>query len=199
MEVQPIFETQGVDLQNYYYFENGFNEEELQKVNQLVSRLAFHEGLTSGEGKSNKEVRSSYVKWIPKQDGFGWLYFKLMEMAAEANKNVWNFDLYSVLDNIQYTEYHASQNGHYGWHQDIGDGEMSKRKVSITVQLSDPNEYEGGDLQYFRGGNPDNADTVFRKKGYVFLFPSYMMHRVTPVTQGIRKSLVLWVGGEHYR
>jgi PKHD-type hydroxylase len=76
---------------------------------------------------------------------------------------------------------------------------MSKRKVSITVQLSDPSEYEGGDLQYFRGGNPDNADTVFKKKGYVFLFPSYMMHRVTPVTQGVRKSLVLWVGGEHYR
>ncbi len=127
MEVQPIFETQQVDLQNYYYFENGFNEEELLKVNELVSKLAFQEGLTSGEGKSNKEARSSIVKWIPKKDGFGWLYFKLMEMAAEANNNVWKFDLYSVLDNIQYTEYHASQNGHYGWHQDIGNGQMSKR------------------------------------------------------------------------
>jgi len=199
MDVQPIFETQGVDLQNYYYFENGFNEEELLKVNELVSKLAFQEGLTSGEGKSNKEVRSSSVKWIPKKDAFAWLYFKLMEMADEANKNVWKFDLYSVLDNIQYTEYHASKNGHYGWHQDIGNGQMSKRKVSITVQLSDPSEYEGGDLQYFRGGNPDNSESVFKKKGYVFMFPSYMMHRVTPVTQGIRKSLVLWVGGEHYR
>ena len=199
MEVQPIFETEQVDLQNYYYFENGFNEEELLKVNELVSKLSFQEGLTSGEGKSNKEARSSIVKWIPKKDGFGWLYFKLMEMAAEANNNVWKFDLYSVLDNIQYTEYHASQNGHYGWHQDIGNGQMSKRKVSITVQLSDPSEYEGGDLQYFQGGNPEESINVYKKKGYVFLFPSYMMHRVTPVTQGIRKSLVLWVGGEHYR
>ena len=68
MEVQPIFETEQVDLQNYYYFENGFNEEELLKVNELVSKLTFQEGLTSGEGKSNKEVRSSSVKWIPKKD-----------------------------------------------------------------------------------------------------------------------------------
>lgn len=199
MQVQPIFETKCIDPQNYYYFENGFNEEEIKRVEDLVSRLPFQEGLTSGEGKSNKEIRSSFVKWIPKNDGFGWLYFKIMEMISEANKNVWDFNIYSVLDNIQYTEYHATQNGHYGWHQDVGSGEMSKRKISVTIQLSDPSEYKGGDLQYFQGGNPEDSINVYKKKGYVFVFPSYMMHRVTPVTRGIRKSLVLWVGGEHYK
>jgi PKHD-type hydroxylase len=199
MEVQPIFETKAVDLQNYYYFENGFNEEEVEKIIEMVSRLPKHEGVTANDGKANKSIRSSIVKWLPKHDGFGWLYFKLMEQAAEANKNVWNFDLYSVLDSIQYTEYHATENGHYGWHQDIGDGMMSKRKLSMVVQLSDPSEYEGGDLQYFRGGDPEKSDNVYKKKGYVFLFPSFMMHRVTPITKGVRKSLVLWLGGEHYR
>ena len=108
-----------------------------------------------------------------------------------------NFDLYTILDDIQYTEYYATKKGHYGWHQDIGSGWLSKRKVSITVQLSGPDEYEGGDLEYWRGG--DGCETAPKDKGLVFIFPSYMMHRVTPVTKGIRRSFVLWVGGEHYR
>ena len=145
MQIQPIFETAECDMVNYYYFEIGLNQQAIDKVFSLVEKLPYHEALVAGEGKFNKEIRSSNVKWIPKNDGFGWLYFKLMELASEANKNSWNFDLYSVIDNIQYTEYHATQEGHYGWHQDIGNGSMSKRKVSMVVQLSDPSEYEGGE------------------------------------------------------
>jgi PKHD-type hydroxylase len=199
MQIQPIFETAECDMINYYFFENGFSEQEIQKIFTSIENLPYQDALVAGEGKSNKEIRSSNVKWIPKHDGFGWLYFKLMDLAAEANKNVWNFDLYSVIDSIQYTEYHATENGHYGWHQDIGGGSMSKRKVSMTIQLSDSDEYEGGDFQYFKGGNPDMAESIVKKKGLVIVFPSYMMHRVTPVTKGVRKSLVLWLGGEHYK
>ena len=118
-------------------------------------------------------------------------------MIKEANDTIWNFDLYSVLDDIQYTEYHATNDGHYGWHQDIGPGALSTRKVSITVQLSGPDEYEGGDLEYWKGGQ--DIQKAPRGKGVVFIFPSYMMHRVTPVTKGVRRSFVLWVGGGHYK
>jgi len=76
---------------------------------------------------------------------------------------------------------------------------MSKRKVSMVVQLSDPSEYEGGELQYFKGGNPENSESIMKMKGLTVVFPSYMMHRVTPITKGVRKSLVLWLGGEHYK
>ena len=71
------------------------------------------------------------------------------------------------------------------------------RKVSITVQLSDTDDYEGGNLEIWSGG--DNVKIAPRGRGNVVIFPSYMMHRVTPVTKGTRKSFVLWVGGEHYR
>ncbi len=117
----------------------------------------------------------------------------------EANAAIWHFDLHNLTDHIQYTEYYAEKGGHYNWHQDMGPGEMSKRKISVTVQLSDPSEYEGGDLEYFKGGNPEEADKAPRGKGVVFIFPSYMMHRVTKVTKGTRRSFVLWVGGEHYK
>jgi PKHD-type hydroxylase len=79
---------------------------------------------------------------------------------------------------------------------DIGPGSISHRKVSITIQLSDPSEYEGGDLELWYGGS---IIQIPKNKGLTVLFPSFSMHRVTPITKGTRKSLVLWVGGEHYK
>ena len=120
-------------------------------------------------------------------------------MIVTANNELWKFDLHSMPEQIQFTEYYATENGHYTWHQDIGPGILSKRKISITVQLSDPSEYDGGVLEMWQGGSQDSAVKAYKGAGSVFIFPSYMMHRVTPVTRGIRKSFVLWVGGSHYK
>ena len=147
-----------------------------------------------------KKLRSSSVKWIPQNDDWYWLYETLADYVTQANFALWNFDLHQIPEQIQYTEYYASEQGHYDWHADIGPGLLSKRKVSITVQLSDPDEYEGGDLEIFKGGSMSGPfDKAERKAGCVFLFPSFMMHRVTPVTKGTRKSFVLWLGGNHYK
>jgi PKHD-type hydroxylase len=191
-----IFEPKLVDLQNYYFFEKGFSDTELEKIYNDVSTLNFINAGTGCENNQDKSIRSSSVKWIPKDKEWEWLYDKLIAMITEANNAVWNFDLYTILDDIQYTEYHASNDGHYNWHQDIGPGALSTRKISITVQLSGPDEYEGGDLEYLRGSSPEQAP---RGKGVVFIFPSFMMHRVTPITKGVRRSFVLWVGGGHYK
>jgi len=200
MQTALIFSPKTVDLQNYYYFSQGFSSEELDKIYKDVATIPFQKAATgeSNEG-TDDSVRSSQIKWIPVMQEWAWLYDKLLKMIVEANDNLWNFNLHSVLDNIQYTEYHASENGHYGWHQDIGPGALSTRKISVTVQLSDPSEYEGGDLEYFKGGNPNEALKVEKNKGLVFIFPSFMMHRITPVTKGTRRSFVLWVGGNPYK
>jgi PKHD-type hydroxylase len=200
IDLQPVFPQEEVDIQNYYYYLTGFSPEELEKVYKDVSLLPFRKASTGmEEGPADSTIRSSSVKWIPKTNEWQWLYTKLFNMAIEANNTLWHFDLFTALDSIQYTEYYAAENGHYGWHQDIGPGPMSKRKVSITVQLSDTDEYEGGDLELFKGGDPNQADKAPRGKGVVFIFPSFMMHRVTPVTKGTRRSFVLWVGGTHYK
>jgi PKHD-type hydroxylase len=192
-----LFSKELNDPQNYYYYTNGFNSEELDKVYKDVATLDFEQATTIDSKSNGKEMRSSSVKWIPNTSQWSWLYFKLMDLAVQANNALWHFDLYSVQDSIQYTEYYATENGHYTWHQDFGPGTPSLRKISITVQLSGPDEYEGGDLEYWQGGN--NIIQAPKDKGVVFIFPSYMMHRVTPVTKGIRRSFVLWVGGEHYK
>jgi len=197
------------DPQQWYWYQNGLSQEEVQKIIKLASELPVERATTIGsdgeehEGNDPDGIRSSMVKWIPQNSNWDWLYKKMTEWAVEANKELWNFDLHSAPENIQYTEYYAHENGHYDWHQDIGPGELpSKRKISITVQLSDSEEYEGGELQITTGGDTSNnwgAQTCPRGRGVVVLFPSYMMHRVSPVKEGTRKSLVLWVGGSHYK
>ena len=193
------FQQQTNDSQNFYWYKQGFTKEELDKIYNDVAQLPFEKATILGENNTEaiKAIRSSSIKWIPKNQNWQWLYDKLMNMALEANNSLWHFDLISVDETIQYTEYYDTADGHYTWHQDIGGGSASKRKISITVQLSDPEEYEGGDLEMWQGG--EAVVKSERGAGVVFIFPSYMMHRVTKVTKGTRRSFVLWVGGQHYK
>ena len=106
-----------------------------------------------------------------------------------------NFDMFGFNESMQYTVYEGSANGHYDWHLDIGPS-INYRKVSVVVQLSEPEAYVGGDLELHPG---NNSFAVPRRKGAIVLFPSFLLHRVTPLTSGLRRSLVLWAGGEHYK
>lgn len=198
-----IFRKETNNPQEYYWFKSGLSHEEVDKVIKLASEIKEERASTIGHD-DGASTRSSMVKWIPQTKEWEWLYQKMMDQAKEANTELWDFDLYSSIENIQYTEYYASENGHYDWHQDIGPGELpSRRKISITIQLSTSEEYEGGELLICKGSNGEgqlDANVQCpRGKGVSVLFPSYMMHRVSPVTKGVRKSLVLWVGGAHYR
>ena len=191
------FDKEANDSQNYYYFTEGFSKEELNQIEDSVKFLPFEDATTAS---NDKKVRSSKIKWVPQDDQWWWLYEKMSNMAVEANNALWNFDLYTIPEQIQYTEYYATEKGHHDWHADIGPNILSKRKISITVQLSEADEYEGGDLELFRGGSMEGPfEAAPRQAGCVFIFPSYLMHRVTPVTKGTRKSFVLWLGGGHYR
>lgn len=193
MYSRPIFEPHlEVDQTNYYWFENGFSSEEVDKILDLSKNYEFEQATTiSGDPKS---IRNSTIKWMSPSEETSWIYDRLMGCIKEAN-NVWQFNLYSILDDIQYTEYRGG-GGHYNWHVDIGPGAISHRKVSVIVQLSDSSEYTGGVLEVSTG---TNSLKVSNKKGAVILFPSFLQHRVTPVASGLRKSLVLWAGGEHFK
>jgi PKHD-type hydroxylase len=184
------------DPQNYYWYKEGFSKEELNKIYEDIKSIEFQKATIIGNDEAPEDIRSSSIKWIPKTNQWNWLYDKLMNLAVDANK-IWNFDLISAPELIQYTEYYDNKNGHYDWHQDIGPGQPSLRKVSITVQLSESDEYEGGDLEIWQGGQ--SVQVSPRGAGNVIIFPSYMMHRVTKVSKGTRRSFVLWVGGQHYK
>jgi PKHD-type hydroxylase len=122
-----------------------------------------------------------------------WLFSKLKDVVQTAN-TYYGYDLFGMVEGVQITTYHAP-NSHYDWHVDIG-ANVPTRKLSLCMQLSDPSEYEGGELQVWRGGDPLIEE---KKKGRITIFPSWTMHRVTPVTSGVRHSLVCWVTGTPFK
>jgi PKHD-type hydroxylase len=181
----------------YYWFKEGFNKEELDIIEKDVQLIKPQYGTIASGGDPDDitGIRKSTIRWMFQDPKFEWIYNRISELVTEANNAIWKFDITGMPEAIQYTEYYDN-GGHYDWHMDCGPGELSTRKVSVTVQLSDSDEYEGGDLEFMRGSTAEQAP---RGKGVVVIFPSYMLHRVTPITKGTRKSFVLWLGGSHYR
>ena len=195
MDLKPIFPPkESINQTNYYWFEKGFSSQEVDTIVNGSLEYEFQKAVIIDEHNTDK-FRKSNVKWLPYDSKWEWVIDKIMSQVIEANNTIWNFDLKSIIDNIQYTEYEGN-GGHYDWHLDIGPGSISHRKISVVIQLSEPNEYEGGDLQIMTGSE---YVTVPRGKGNVVIFPSFLLHRVVPLTSGNRKSLVLWIGGEHYK
>jgi PKHD-type hydroxylase len=132
------------------------------------------------------------VYFIPKTWEFSEIYLKIFHFIHKINIDTFKFNLTEIENCLQYTEYDESYQGYYDWHMDVGLDQHSNRKLSLSIQLSDSSEYEGGELQINTGGNTSICD---KSKGSIIVFPSFLLHRVTPVTKGTRRSLVLWVTG----
>lgn len=189
-----LFETVSkIDQTNYYTFMEAFTPEEIMWVENLANLYDYNKAETVGN--SDESVRKSKIKWIHHNMESHWLYEKLIKMAEEANEALWKFDLRGVVDSIQYTEY-EEDGGHYDWHVDIGPATINHRKISMVVQLSQADDYEGGELMLWNGQIPTVAPKGI---GNIMVFPAFMLHKVTPMTKGKRKSLVFWLGGGSYK
>ena len=193
---QPFFGKK--DITDTYSFSDVFSKEEINFIIDYCSILPTNVAEFGSDNDKEtyvKDIRSSSIRWVPINENTRFIYERLKEMIFEANREMWGFDIIGVLENIQYTEYYASQDGRYDWHLDIGPG-IDYRKISITIQLSEPDEYEGGELQFLQSKHILN---VPKELGLATLFPSYLLHRVNNVKKGVRRSLVLWVTGPAFR
>ena len=173
-----------------------------ETVASIIKECEFYKPMDAvvGAGDTDDKVRKSIVRWINPYDvGSEFIHKLLWKYATLANRNAFGVKIDTIQD-IQYTIYEGDENGHYNWHFDTfwANQTMNDRKLSITIQLSDSDDYEGGnfilDRQYQQ---PDSKD--LRTKGTILVFPSPIKHKVTPVTKGIRKSLVAWVEGPKWR
>jgi PKHD-type hydroxylase len=149
----------------------------------------------------NTKIRSSKVSWL-QRDQETEHYWKIITNAvARVNAQFFQFDLSGCYEPIQLGvyQYSADDPGHYNWHADANNGDplVVPRKLSMSLLLSDPSEFEGGELQVLVDNS--EARSLEQQRGRAWFFPSWMLHRVTPVTKGIRRSLVLWVGGPPFR
>ena len=186
-------------LKDFYEKSAFLNTTELALIHGYFDEQPMEAAATRSEqGQKNvaTQYRSSRVGWIPKEDSYHWIYAKLGALVNEANEALWQFDLFGMAEPVQLTEYHAGEHGHYDWHTDVGAGRTSLRKLSITIQVSDGSDYQGGGLQFMSRRKPQTGS---KAAGTAYVFPSYLLHRVSPVTEGVRRSIVVWVSGPPFR
>jgi PKHD-type hydroxylase len=182
----------------FHIFEEDLSESKAQGVISRAECLPPMEA--KFDGKLVDKVRVSELRWIYRHDQrFTDIYNFVRDKFFEANR-YFNVDFIQDKFPLQFTTYYGNSNGHYDWHQDVRWPTQSTgfdRKLSFILQLSNSDEYEGGDLefQHVKDWNPKE----FRKMGKMLVFPSVMYHRVTPVTSGVRRSLVGWVEGPPWR
>ncbi|QHI36605.1 PKHD-type hydroxylase [Kordia antarctica] len=178
----------------YVYYQGLFLPHEIDRILNFWDDDKTIKATLAGENKHDDELRKSSVMFIDNTPENDWIYKKLASLAITCNNERYWFDLLGFHQELQLTRY--SEGDFFDWHMDFGPGEISARKLSMTIQLSDENDYEGGDLQFMINHKIVAAP---RKKGTIIIFPSFIMHRVTPITKGIRQSIVGWVSGPPYR
>jgi PKHD-type hydroxylase len=180
----------------FSYANNCFTEDELVKIEQLAKQGVLGPGELEN-GNANTTYRSSTISWIKTSEETTWFYQKLTGIIEQLNYRFYRYDL-TEMEDIQYSEYHSDTRDMYKPHSDDGYSFNLFRKLSVSIQLSNPEEYEGGELKFYRNSLHESSIAP-KEKGTVIIFPSYVIHEVTPVTSGLRKSLVAWVQGPRFK
>lgn len=179
---------------DYLWFEKLFSDQEIEQILKLWKAEQVEKASLTGENEYVDSLRKSSVIMIPPTQESMWIYKKLSDAVLQANQERYQFDLVGYNDYLQLTEYGEGE--FFDWHLDFSAGDVSTRKLSITIQLSDAEDYEGGELQFMIN---NKTVTAPQSKGTAVMFPSFIMHRVTPVTKGVRRSIVGWASGPSYR
>jgi predicted 2-oxoglutarate/Fe(II)-dependent dioxygenase YbiX len=179
--------------------ENVFTPAELDSIERYGDGLDRQQATLAGEGwardDAQQRIRITRTAAMTFGPEIKWLYDRMQAIIRKVNRQVYQFELEGFREAFQYTVYHGAEGGHYDWHIDWGPIRV-QRKLSASVQLSDPGQYEGCDLQ-FHGAR--QVETAPRERGAVIVFPSFIQHRVTPCTKGTRKAIVAWTTGPRFK
>lgn len=187
------------------YWEKFLSDEQLNYLLNLPEwKSASPAAVLSGQGSELiQDVRASKTSWLAPTERNLDIFEAISLVVDKVNKDYFGFDLTGFYEPLQLTLYDEENSGHYTWHVDAGYGGKAKsssyRKLSMTLLLNDPSEFEGGDLYINDGTNGTEGVKLEQAQGRAWFFPSYCLHKVTPVTKGTRKTVVLWVGGPAFR
>lgn len=175
-----------------------FSKEEIERIKNYASTLEEKQPLIGATDSANSitinpNIRRCQVKWIEPVEECRWIFQRLVDVIQKVNAQFFNFNLYGI-QSLQYTIYKEEDQGFYGQHKDsrVVAEEGLVRKLSFSLQLTDPSEYEGGELSVDVSFDESIAPKDF---GSMNFFPSHLLHEAKPVTKGCRHVLVGWVMG----
>jgi PKHD-type hydroxylase len=179
-------------VHSWAYWDKAFTKEECEQIIEIGNKKTHQQATT--RGSDIDKIRKSEVTWLYPSDDLDWVYRRMTDIITNLNEKYFKFDLFGATEGFQFTKYQAPS-GKYGKHIDSVPNTVI-RKLSFTLQLSDPQDYEGGDLCLYLGDKPE---VMKKEQGFVALFPSYVLHEVKPVTKGTRYSLVSWITGKPFK
>jgi len=183
---------------------NAISQRSLSLIEKYVKTQSFFDAsIIKSENLSDTDdmdIRSTLMCWMTDgekvPDDLVSVYEELTSLSRRVNDAFWRYNI-EGWEPFQYGEYRADRNGHYTWHIDtsarFNGGHV--RKLSFSLGLSHRHEYEGGSLEIKYGCKPFEYKIG---KGDMVVFPSFLLHRVTPVTKGVRKTLVGWGRGPNF-
>lgn len=193
MNTYPFQPTPLPGFIEFLHLEHILLPHELHQINELWEAEKSKEAELEGGKLQDDAIRkSSVIPLLPGKDN-DWIFERMTNLVAQANQ-YYRFDLNGFYEPLQLAEYGTGD--FFDWHLDFGAGASSTRKLSLTIQLSNPDDYEGGDLEFQINNKTVKAP---RQQGTAIIFPSFIMHRVTEITKGKRRSIVGWVSGPPYR
>jgi PKHD-type hydroxylase len=201
-----LVEPAGPPYRSHEIHARVFTPRQCDRILTLGRDLIADDGLlegTDGSEVSDQAIRLSKTAWLAPTDDTWWIYEKLAAVVERANRR-YGFDLTGFSEDLQFTTY-DEPGAFYSWHQDGLDGNVAGRKLSMVVQLSDPADYRGGELQLFDVAEDftdeelDSFTAASSARGTAVVFPSFEYHRVLPMRSGVRHSLVAWVSGPAFR
>lgn len=180
------------EVESFAYQKNLFTPQECSKIIQLGKK----EGLIKGRVRDNKlkKVRNNSISWIHATKNNYWLFSKISQCVMDLNRQFFKFDLFGFTEGLQFTNY-KSPGEHYDFHVDRGLN-CHIRKLSFSLQLNDSKTYTGGKLIFKEGSQEPQAPT---EQGTLVLFPSFLLHKITPMIKGERNSLVGWITGPNFK
>lgn len=196
----PIPQRNSFGKESVVYWENFLSDYDLHYLSNVKEWHSLRDAGVGGVGAPviNKQVRETGVGWLSPTEENRHIWEKISNTFAEVNRRFFRFDLSGLYEPMQLGLYHFGNQGHYDWHVDAGEKDCCvPRKLSMALMLSDPSTFTGGDLEVKPATN--ETITLEQKRGRAWFFPSYVLHRVTPVTSGYRQSLVLWAGGPEFK
>jgi len=174
-----------------------FTPAQLDDLERHCDTLPLEPARLTGSGTSG--IRTTQVAWVHRNAQTEDLYLRMEAIVLQLNADLFHFAL-TGLTTMQYAVYRQEEAGYFDWHNDYGryrgDPGQEPRKITLSLQMSDGASYDGCDLEV-RAAHP--VDVAARERGTLMAFRANALHRVTPITRGLRKALVIWAAGPEFR